>query len=69
MLQGLVAEVGADIGLAFDGMQIRLIVVDNKGEIVDGDILYICGTYLNKNDMLNNTVVATVMSNIGLDIA
>ncbi|NLM04020.1 MAG: phosphoglucosamine mutase [Clostridiales bacterium] len=71
VLQGLVAEVGADIGLAFDGDADRLIVVDNKGEIVDGDhILYICGTYLNKNDMLNeNTVVATVMSNIGLDIA
>lgn len=70
-LQELVKEVKADIGLAFDGDADRLIVVDEQGQIVDGDhILYICGSNLNKNEKLKeNTIVATVMSNIGLDIA
>jgi phosphoglucosamine mutase len=66
----LAAEVvkhGADIGLSFDGDADRLIAIDEKGEIVDGDyILAICGDALNRQGLLNhNTVVTTVMSNLG----
>lgn len=61
----------ADIGLAFDGDADRLVIVDEKGAIVDGDeILAICGTRMMKNGRLKkNTVVSTIMSNMGLDIA
>ena len=61
----------ADIGLALDGDADRLIVVDEAGRIVDGDqIMAICASYMKKNNTLkNNTIVATVMSNMGLDIA
>ena len=61
----------ADIGLALDGDADRLIVVDESGSIVDGDqIMAICASYMKqKNTLKNNTVVATVMSNMGLDIA
>jgi len=70
-VQELVRKYNADIGLAFDGDADRLIAVDNECQIVDGDhILTICGTALKKQGLLkNDTVVATVMSNIGLDIA
>jgi phosphoglucosamine mutase len=70
-LQKLVQDWGADIGLAFDGDADRLIAVDEKGHLVDGDkILTICGCSLKEKGLLpHNTVVATVMSNIGLDIA
>ncbi|MFA1821107.1 phosphoglucosamine mutase [Virgibacillus oceani] len=66
-LQNLVKENNADIGLAFDGDGDRLIAVDEKGTIVDGDqIMYICAKYMNEKGYLrNNTVVSTVMSNIG----
>ncbi|RKQ29058.1 phosphoglucosamine mutase [Oceanobacillus halophilus] len=66
-LQEYVIEKGADIGLAFDGDGDRLIAVDEKGNIVDGDqIMYICAKYLNERGLLRqNTVVSTVMSNIG----
>ncbi len=62
-----VVEKEADIGLAFDGDGDRLIAVDEKGNIVDGDqILYICGKYLNDRGQLkNSTIVSTVMSNLG----
>jgi len=61
----------ADIGIALDGDADRLVVVDDKGDIVDGDeILAICATRMIKNGKLRkNTVVSTVMSNMGLDIA
>ena len=61
----------ADIGLAFDGDADRLIVVDDKAEIVDGDhVLAICATHMLANKRLNNdVVVSTIMSNMGLDIA
>jgi len=67
-LQQRVKEEKADIGLAFDGDADRLIAVDEQGEIIDGDqIMYICGTYLKENGRLNNnTIVVTVMSNLGL---
>ncbi len=60
----------ADLGLALDGDADRLIVVDHKGDLVDGDqILAICAAYLSQNNALNkSTVVATVMSNMGLEI-
>ena len=66
-LQKLVVEKEADIGLAFDGDGDRLIVVDEKGNIVDGDqILFICANHLNKRGLLrHSTVVSTVMSNLG----
>jgi len=59
---------GADIGLAFDGDGDRLIAVDEKGTIVDGDkIMYVCAKHLNEQGQLNDhTLVTTVMSNIGL---
>lgn len=66
-LQAFVLEKGADIGLAFDGDGDRLIAVDEKGNIVNGDqIMYICAKFMNEKGQLNkNTVVSTVMSNIG----
>lgn len=66
-LQAFVLEKEADVGLAFDGDGDRLIAVDEKGHIVDGDqILFICAKYLNEKGYLRqNTVVSTVMSNIG----
>lgn len=69
-IQKLVLETGADIGLSFDGDADRLIAADEKGNIVDGDhVLAICGTYLKEKGRLkNNTIVGTVMTNLGLDI-
>ncbi|NLX69690.1 MAG: phosphoglucosamine mutase [Clostridiales bacterium] len=70
-LQEFVVKIGADVGLAFDGDADRLIAVDETGELVDGDqILVICGLDMKSRGVLkNNTVVGTVMSNIGFDIA
>ncbi|MBV1756332.1 MAG: phosphoglucosamine mutase [Dethiosulfatibacter sp.] len=69
-LQNLVKDTGADLGLSFDGDADRLIAVDHNGKIVDGDhIMAICGNYMKKTGNLkNNTIVGTVMSNMGLDI-
>ncbi|ALA52650.1 phosphoglucosamine mutase [Shouchella clausii] len=66
-LAKLVVEKQADVGLAFDGDADRLIAVDEKGEIVDGDkIMYIIASYLKEQGRLNNnTIVTTVMSNLG----
>lgn len=66
-----VKVVGADIGLAFDGDADRLLAVDEKGNLVDGDkIMAICGKYLSdRNRLKDNTIVSTVMSNLGFDIA
>ncbi len=57
-----------DVGFAYDGDADRCIAVDENGQVVDGDlILYVCGQYLKKHgDLNNNTVVTTVMSNLGL---
>ena len=67
LLQEKVKEVGAAIGLAFDGDSDWLIAVDENGEIVDGDkIMYIIGSYLSSKGLLEkNTIVTTVMSNLG----
>ncbi len=69
-LQEYVKETRADIGLAFDGDADRVLAVDEKGSIIDGDqIMAIIGLHLKKQGMLaHNTIVATVMSNMGLDI-
>ncbi len=66
-LQDLVVEHKADLGLAYDGDADRLIAVDEKGQIVDGDqIIYVCARMLKEMNQLNNDIaVATVMSNIG----
>lgn len=66
-LAEVVKEKEADVGLAFDGDSDRLIAVDENGTIVDGDkIMYICGKHLHDEGRLKkNTIVSTVMSNIG----
>lgn len=67
-LQQMVKEGDYDIGLAFDGDADRLIAVNAKGELVDGDyILYICSRYMKSVNRLNkNMCVTTVMANLGL---
>lgn len=67
-LQALVKEKNLDIGFAYDGDADRCLAVDENGEIIDGDkILYACGCYLSeKGELNNNTVVTTIMSNLGL---
>lgn len=67
-LQALVKEKELDIGFAFDGDADRCLAVDENGQVVDGDlILYICGKYLrDHNELANDTIVTTVMSNLGL---
>ena len=66
-LAEFVLEKQADVGLAFDGDGDRVIAVDELGNIVDGDkIMYICGKYLAQQKQIkNNTIVTTVMSNLG----
>lgn len=68
VLQKFVLEKGMDVGFAYDGDADRCIAVDEKGRIIDGDlILYVCGKYLKEEGKLtNNTIVTTVMSNLGL---
>lgn len=68
VLQQYVKENGLDVGFAYDGDADRCLAIDDNGEIIDGDlILYICGTYLKeKGDLPNDTIVTTVMSNLGL---
>ena len=67
-LQQLVREKGLDLGFAYDGDADRCIAVDENGNVVDGDrILYVCGKYMKERGRLaNNTIVTTVMSNLGL---
>ncbi len=67
-LQELVKEKKLDIGFAYDGDADRCLAVDEYGEIIDGDkILYACGCYLSeRGELNNNTIVTTVMSNLGL---
>ena len=67
-LQSLVYDTGADVGFAYDGDADRCMAVDDEGKVIDGDhILYLCGKYLKEQGKLNkNTVVTTVMSNMGL---
>lgn len=67
-LQKFVVDNGLDVGFAYDGDADRCLAVDENGHLVDGDmIMYVCGRYLSECHRLeNNTIVATIMSNIGL---
>ena len=67
-LQKFVIENNLDVGFAYDGDADRCLAVDEKGNVIDGDlILYIYGKYLkDRGKLINNTVVTTVMSNFGL---
>ena len=67
-LQKFVVENNLDVGFAYDGDADRCLAVDENGNVIDGDlILYICGKYMKENGQLHNdTIVTTIMSNIGL---
>ena len=67
-LQKLVREEKLDVGFAFDGDADRCLAVDENGEVVSGDkIMYICAKHMKDRGRLDtNTVVTTVMSNLGL---
>ena len=62
---------GARIGIALDGDADRVIVIDEKGEIVDGDaVMAMCATrMMSDGELRRDTLVATVMSNLGLERA
>ena len=68
VLQEFVKEKKLDVGFAYDGDADRCIAVDENGEVVNGDlVLYMCGKYLMEQGRLaGNTIVTTVMSNLGL---
>lgn len=68
VLQQFVRENHLDVGFAYDGDADRCIAVDENGDVVDGDrILYVCGKYMmEQNALRDNTIVTTVMSNLGL---
>jgi len=69
-LQASVLEFNADVGIALDGDGDRLIMVDSKGNLVDGDqILYIIAMSRLFDEQLDGSVVGTVMSNLGLEHA
>lgn len=67
-LQKFVVENNLDVGFAYDGDADRCLAVDEKGNVITGDhILYMCSVYMKeRNDLANNTVVTTIMSNMGL---
>ncbi|MGB0894436.1 MAG: phosphoglucosamine mutase [Parashewanella sp.] len=69
-LQQAVVEHNADLGIALDGDADRVMFVDDKGDVVDGDeILFILAQAAHKNDELDGGVVGTLMSNLGLELA
>jgi len=70
VISQFVKDTGADIGLAFDGDADRLIATDENGCLIDGDhIMAICGIYMkNQGRLFDNTIVGTVMSNMGLGL-
>ncbi|MBQ3512605.1 MAG: phosphoglucosamine mutase [Lachnospiraceae bacterium] len=67
-LQAFVKENQLDVGFAYDGDADRCFAVDENGNVVDGDlILYVCGKFMkSQGELNNNTIVTTVMSNLGL---
>ena len=67
-LQKFVVEKGLDVGFAYDGDADRCLAVDEKGNVITGDhIIYMYGCYMmERGKLLNNKVVATIMSNFGL---
>lgn len=68
VLQKYVLDNGLDVGFAYDGDADRCLAIDEKGNIIDGDmIMYLCGVYMkSRHELANNTVVTTIMSNLGL---
>lgn len=69
-LKNKVQEFRADVGIALDGDGDRLIMVDDKGNLVDGDqILYVIGMARKQNDRLKGGIVGTLMTNLGLEQA
>ena len=70
-LQQAVKQHQAELGFAFDGDADRVMAVDSQGRVVDGDyILYFCGLALRQQQMLpDNTIVSTVMANLGFENA
>jgi len=70
-LQRFVRENGLDIGFAFDGDADRCLCVDETGEVLDGDdIIFVCADYMKKRgELAGDTVVTTIMSNLGLSRA
>ncbi|MEN9740702.1 MAG: hypothetical protein RLZ72_968 [Actinomycetota bacterium] len=71
LLQKTVVEVGADLGIAHDGDADRCLAVDAQGNVIDGDHLMaiVAVSMKNRGVLANNTLVATVMSNLGLELA
>ncbi len=71
VMASVVRENGANAGLALDGDADRLILADEKGEILDGDqIMVICAKHLlERGTLRDRTVVATIMSNLGFEVA
>lgn len=69
--QEYVKNIDVDLGLSFDGDADRLLVVDEKGNLIDGDkIMFICANYLRERGLLEkDTLVTTVMTNLGLVLA
>ena len=69
LLRETVVASGSDIGLALDGDADRLIVVDEKGRVIDGDQLMalVATNFARRGDLRGGAVVATVMSNLGLE--
>ena len=69
-LQEKVLKHGADLGVGFDGDGDRVVMVDEKGEVLDGDeLIYIIAQARKKMGQLNGGVVGTVMTNIGMELA
>lgn len=69
-LQQMVLAEKADLGIAFDGDGDRVVMVDHKGEVVDGDeILFVITRYLAENNLLKGGVAGTLMTNLGFELA
>jgi phosphoglucosamine mutase len=70
-VQQMVRETGAQVGVAFDGDADRAILIDETGEVVDGDAVLgiAAGEMLRNGTLRNDTLVGTVMSNLGLEVA
>ncbi len=69
-LQRAVLEQEADLGIAFDGDGDRVLMVDNEGELVDGDeLLFLLAIHLHRQNRLQGGVVGTLMTNLGLEVA
>jgi len=70
VLAARVGELGADLGIAFDGDGDRVIMIDERGDLVDGDeLVYAIATHRSRSGTLNGGVVGTMMSNYGLEVA